>query len=243
LIIIDALHRASAKSVTAVMPYYGYGRQDRKAEPRVPITAKLIANLITASGANRVVALDMHAGQLQGFFDIPVDNLYATPVFLEYLKGRNFTARAGRTCVVSPDAGGVERARAFGKKLRASLVIVDKRRPVPNKSSVMHVIGDVKNKTTLVLDDIVDTAGTLLKVSAALKKAGAGEVIALATHGILSGNAVENIDRSEISRLVITDSIPLSKKSKKIIVLPVAGLLGRAIRRINDCESVSELFV
>jgi len=243
LIIIDALSRASAQRVTAVLPYYGYGRQDRKAEPRVPISAKLIANLITASGAKRVLSMDLHAGQIQGFFDIPVDHLYAMPVFLKYFKAEKFKKNLKDLCIVSPDAGGVERARAFAKRLQASLVIVDKRRPAPNQATIMHVIGDVKNKTAVILDDIVDTGGTLIKVASALKKEGAQKVLAACSHGVLSGNAIEKIENSEIEQLIITNSIPLKEKSKKVCVLSVAELLAEAIKRIHNDESVSELFV
>jgi len=243
LIIIDALSRASAQRVTAVLPYYGYGRQDRKAEPRVPISAKLIANLITASGAKRVLSMDLHAGQIQGFFDIPVDHLYAMPVFLRYFKTEKFKKNLKGLCVVAPDAGGVERARAFAKRLQASLVIVDKRRPAPNQASVMHIIGDVKNKTAIILDDIVDTGGTLIKVASALKKEGAQKVLAACSHGVLSGDAIEKIENSEIEQLIITDSIPLKRDSKKIKVLSVSELLAEAIKRIHNDQSVSELFV
>jgi ribose-phosphate pyrophosphokinase len=239
LILADALRRSSAKRITAVIPYYGYGRQDRKAEPRVPITAKLVANLIVASGVTRVLAMDLHAGQIQGFFDIPVDHLYGMPVFLKYLKDKNMKDMV----VVSPDAGGVERARAFAKHLNADLAIVDKRRPRPNEASIMNIIGDVKGKAAIILDDLVDTAGTLTKVAAAIKEKGASEVIAAASHGVLSGNALQRIEESPIKELIITDSIPLVKQTGKIQVLTIAPLLAEAIKRIYNDESVSALFV
>jgi ribose-phosphate pyrophosphokinase len=240
LIISDALRRASARRITAVIPYYGYGRQDRKAEPRVPITAKLVANLIVASGVTRVLAMDLHAGQIQGFFDIPVDHLYGTPVFLEYLRGKNIKDMV----VVSPDAGGVERARAFAKHLNADLAIVDKRRPRPNEAAIMNLIGDVKDKTAIILDDLVDTAGTLTKVAVAVKEKGATHVLAAASHGVLSGGAIQRINESPLEELIITDSIPLNgKQSDKIKVLTIAPLLAEAIKRIYNDESVSALFV
>jgi ribose-phosphate pyrophosphokinase len=240
LIIADALRRASARRVTAVMPYYGYGRQDRKAEPRVPITAKLVANLIVAAGVNRVLSMDLHAGQIQGFFDIPVDHLYGTPVFLDYFKKKKFHDLV----IVSPDAGGVERARAFAKHLEADLAIVDKRRPRPNEAAIMNIIGEVKGKTAIILDDLVDTAGTLTKVADAIKGKGAIRVLAACSHGVLSGEANQRIDASCLEELIITDSIPRSGvHSKKIVVLPIAALLSEAIRRIHNDESISALFV
>jgi ribose-phosphate pyrophosphokinase len=241
LILSDALRRASARRITAVVPYYGYARQDRKAEPRVPITSKLVANLLVASGVNRVLSMDLHAGQIQGFFDIPVDHLYGTPVFLNYFRKRNYSDLV----VVSPDAGGVERARAFAKHLNADLAIVDKRRPRPNEAAIMNIIGDVKDKTAILLDDLVDTAGTLTKVADAIKtKGGARKVLAAASHGVLSGAAKERIEASCLEELIITDSIPLNgKKSDKIVVLGVAPLLAEAIKRIYNDESVSALFV
>ncbi|OGS22961.1 MAG: phosphoribosylpyrophosphate synthetase [Elusimicrobia bacterium RIFOXYA2_FULL_39_19] len=242
-IITDALLRASANRITAVIPYYGYARQDRKAEPRVPITAKLVANLLTASGIDRILAMDLHAGQLQGFFDIPVDHLYATPVFLGFFKDKRFVNQNKELCIVSPDAGGVERARAFAKRLQASLVIIDKRRPAPNQSSIMNIIGDVKNKTTVLLDDLIDTGGSLINAATALKAQGAYKVFAACSHGVLSGNAIERIEDSVIERLLVTDSIPLKRPSKKIIVLSVGTLLADAIKRIHNEESVSNLFV
>lgn len=240
LIIADALRRASARRITAVVPYYGYGRQDRKAEPRVPISAKLVANLIVASGVHRMLAMDLHAGQIQGFFDIPVDHLYGTPVFLKYFRDKKFEDLV----VVSPDAGGVERARAFAKHLNADLAIVDKRRPRPNEAAIMNIIGEVKGKTAIILDDLVDTAGTLTKVAAAIKGKGATRVLASCSHGVLSGAAIQRIEESPIEELIITDSIPLDgKKSDKIKVLGIAPLLAEAIKRIYNDESVSALFV
>ena len=239
LIIADALRRASAKRITAVIPYYGYGRQDRKAEPRVPISAKLVANLIVASGVTRVLSMDLHAGQIQGFFDIPVDHLYGTPVFLKYLKEKKLKDMV----VVSPDAGGVERARAFAKHLNSDLAIVDKRRPRPNEAAIMNLIGDVKGKSAIILDDLVDTAGTLAKVANALKDKGASQVIAAASHGVLSGDALKKIDESALKELIITDSIPPRGKSAKLKVLTIAPLLAEAIKRIYNDESVSALFV
>jgi ribose-phosphate pyrophosphokinase len=240
LIIADALRRASARRITAVVPYYGYGRQDRKAEPRVPISAKLVANLIVASGVHRMLAMDLHAGQIQGFFDIPVDHLYGTPVFLKYFREKKLKDMV----VVSPDAGGVERARAFAKHLEADLAIVDKRRPRPNEAAIMNIIGEVKGKTAILLDDLVDTAGTLTKVAAAIKEKGAVHVLAACSHGVLSGAAIQRIQESPIEELIITDSIPMNgKKSDKIKVLGIAPLLAEAIKRIYNDESVSALFV
>lgn len=241
LIMLDALLRASARRITVVLPYYGYARQDRKVEPRVPISAKLVAKLITVAGANRILALDLHAGQIQGFFDIPVDNLFAQPVLLKYFQSRKLKD----PIVVAPDTGGVERARAFAKRLDAGLAIIDKRRPRPNEAAVMHVIGEVKGKETIILDDMVDTGGTLLRVVEALEREGAKKVSAACSHGVLSGNAIRLIGSSNLEELVITDSIPLNKekKIKKIRVLPIAKLLGEAILRIHNEESVSALFV
>lgn len=243
LIMIDALKRASAYRITAVVPYFGYARQDRKVQSRAPITAKLIADIITAAGAQRVLTIDLHAGQIQGFFDIPVDHLYATPVILDYIKNLNFKDLV----VVSPDAGGVERARAFAKRLKASLAIVDKRRDGPNVSEVMNIIGDVENKNALLLDDMIDTAGTITQAADAIKKKGAMKVIVGCTHGIFSGNAIKRINDSAIEEVILTDSVPLNDKykecKKKMTVLSVAPLLGEAIKRIHTEESVSSLFV
>jgi ribose-phosphate pyrophosphokinase len=241
LIIADALKRASAKSITAVMPYYGYGRQDRKAEPRVPITARLVANLLAASGITRVLTMDLHAGQIQGFFNIPVDHLYGVPVILNYFEGKKLSD----VVIVSPDAGGVERARTFAKHFNADLAIIDKRRPRPNEASVMNIIGDVKDKTCIILDDLVDTAGTLTKVAAAIKEKGAARVFATASHGVLSGSAKQKIYESCIEELVITDSIPLKQEgnNEKIVVLSIASMLAEAIMRISKDESISALFI
>jgi ribose-phosphate pyrophosphokinase len=242
LIIMDALRRASARRITAVMPYYGYARQDRKVAPRVPITAKLVADLITAAGARRVLTMDLHAGQIQGFFNIPVDNLYAAPVLLNYIK-ENFQ---NNLVIVSPDVGGVERARAFAKRLNAQIAIIDKRRDRPNSSEVMHIVGNVKGCTVVLLDDMVDTAGTLAKAAAALADQGAAKIYACATHPVLSGPALDSIMKSPMDQLVVTDTIPLRDKAQdcpKIKVLSVAPLFGEAIRRIHDEDSVSSLFV
>ncbi len=243
LIMIDALRRASARRITAVMPYYGYARQDRKVIPRTPITAKLVANLITVAGARRVLTIDLHAGQIQGFFDIPVDHLYAAPVLIQYLKEE---FRGKELVIVSPDAGGVERARAYAKRLEAGLAIIDKRRLRPNESEVMNVVGEVKGKIAIILDDMIDTAGTMCKAAEALDARGAKEVHGMATHPVLSGPALERIKKSPMKSVVVTDTIPLreeAKKIKKIKVLSVANLLGEAIRRIHNDDSVSSLFV
>lgn len=243
LIMTDALKRASAATITAVIPYYGYARQDRKVAPRTPISSKLVADLITTAGADRVVTIDLHAGQIQGFFNIPVDNLYAAPVILEHLKGR---FPENNIVMVSPDAGGTERARAFAKRLGCTLAIIDKRRTGPNVAEVMHLIGDVKDKTAIILDDMIDTAGTLTQAANALKEHGARSIYACATHGVLSGPAIDRINDSAIEEVVVTDTIPLGDKvhkTAKIKVLSVAELLAEAIRRIHEDESVSSLFV
>jgi len=243
LIMMDALKRASALTITAVMPYYGYARQDRKAAPRTPISAKLVADLLTTAGADRVVTIDLHAGQIQGFFNIPVDNLYAAPVILNYLKKR-FEGQP--LVMVSPDAGGTERARAFAKRLGCTLAVIDKRRTSPNVAEVMHLIGDVKDKIAILLDDMVDTAGTLTHAAKALKDNGATAVYACATHGVLSGPAIDRLNDSAIEELVLTDTIPLGEKgakTSKIRTLSVADLLAESIKRIHSDESVSSLFV
>ena len=243
LIMMDALKRASANSISAVIPYYGYARQDRKVNPRVPITSKLVADLITVAGADRVLTVDLHAGQIQGFFDIPVDNLFATPVLLDELRQR---FRGDDLVVVSPDAGGVERARAFAKRLDASLAIIDKRREKANVSEVMHIIGDVEGLDAILLDDMVDTAGTLTNAARALKANGSRAVYAACTHAVLSGPAVARIVDSPLEELITTDSIPLgteAAQSGKIRPLSVAPLLAKAIRRVTECGSVSSLFV
>ncbi len=241
LVLMDALKRSSANRVTAVIPYYGYARQDRKVLPRAPITAKLVADLLTAAGVSRVLTMDLHAGQIQGFFNIPVDHLYAAPVMLEYIKA-NWD---NDIVIVSPDAGGVERARAFAKRLNATLAIIDKRRTGPNDSRVMNIIGDVEEKTAVLLDDMVDTAGTMVQGADALRESGAKRVFACATHPVLSGPAIERLEKSVIEQLVVTNTIPLGKKAActKIRVLSVAGLLGEAIKRIHFNDSVSSLFV
>jgi ribose-phosphate pyrophosphokinase len=242
LIIMDALKRASAKRITAVVPYYGYGRQDRKVKPRVPITAKLVADLITVAGANRVVSIDLHAGQIQGYFNIPVDNIFAAPILLEYIQ-TNFQ---NDLVIVSPDAGGVERARAFAKRLNASLAIIDKRREAPNVAEAMNIIGEVEGKTAVILDDMVDTAGTLTQAAMALNTRGTTGIHACCTHAVLSGPAIERIEESAIDSLFITNTIPLNDKAKncqKITVLSVAELLGETIKRIYNSHSVSTLFV
>jgi len=239
LILMDALRRASAGRITAVVPYYGYARADRKPAPRVAITAKLVANLITEAGANRVITIDLHAAQIQGFFDIPLDHLYARPVILDYIKGRNFE----NMVVVSPDVGSVERARSFAKRLDMGLVIIDKRRPRPNEAVVYNIIGDVKGKTCFIFDDLVDTAGTLTQVANSIKEQGAAKIIAAATHGVLSRDAIERIDKSPIEELILTDTIPVNaSKSAKIKVVSVAALLAEAIKRNHMGESISELF-
>lgn len=241
LIMLDAFKRASASSVTAVIPYYGYARQDRKVAPRTPISAKLVADLITVAGAKRAVCVDLHAGQIQGFFNIPVDHLYATPVLLNYIR-ENFQ---NDVVVVSPDAGGVERARAFAKRLGATLAIVDKRRPSPNVSEVMNIIGDVEGKTAVLLDDMIDTAGTITQAATAIHEKGAKQVYACATHAVLSGPAIKRINESPIKELVVTNTIPRSEgsDSPKIKRLSIGPLLGEAIKRIHLGESVSSLFV
>lgn len=242
LLMIDALKRASAGRITAVIPYYGYARQDRKVQPRVPISSKLVADLITAAGANRVLAVDLHAGQIQGFFNIPVDHLYASPVLLDYIRRRDFKDLV----IVSPDAGGVERARAFAKRLQCALAIIDKRRETANVSQVMNVIGEVKGRDTLILDDMIDTAGTTTQAASALKENGARRVFAACTHAVLSGPAVDRINSSVIEELIVTDTIPLNSKKekcKKLTVLSIAPLLGEAIKRIHEESSISSLFV
>jgi ribose-phosphate pyrophosphokinase len=242
LIMIDALKRASATRITAVLPYYGYSRQDRKVQPRVPITSKLVADLITTAGANRVLTVDLHAGQIQGFFNIPVDNLFAAPVLLEYIRSKTFN----NLTVVSPDAGGVERARAFAKRLNAALAIIDKRRDKPNEAQVMHIIGDVKGHDCLLLDDMVDTAGTLTEGAAALRANGAGTIYAACSHAVLSGPAIKRINESSLDELITTNTIALDSKQlecKKLKVLSVAQLLADAITRIHEETSLSSLFV
>ena len=243
LIMIDALKRASAGSIVAIIPYFGYARQDRKAKPRTPITAKLVANLISSAGADRVLAMDLHAGQIQGFFDIPFDHLFSMPVFIDELKTLGYNRD---TVVVSPDAGGVERARAYSKRLRASVAMIDKRRSGPNVSEVMHIVGDVKNKKCVIVDDIIDTAGTLTNAALAIMGAGAESVAACATHGVFSGNAIERIAESPLSDVLVSNTVPLSpagQQCQKIRVRSVSRLLGEAVKRIHHGDSISSLFI
>jgi ribose-phosphate pyrophosphokinase len=243
LLMLDAFKRASAKRITAVIPYYGYARQDRKVVPRVPISAKLVADLLTTAGASRILTLDLHSGQIQGFFNIPVDNLYATPVLLQYLK-RHLNRE--EVTLVSPDAGGVERARDFAARLNASLAIIDKRRVGPNVVAEMNIIGEVKGKVAIVVDDMVDTAGTLTMAAAALSREGAKRIIGCCTHAVLSGSAIEKIERSPLQELVVTNSVPLRPEAErcgKIKALSVAPLIAEAIRRTHQERSISSLFV
>jgi ribose-phosphate pyrophosphokinase len=241
LIMVDAFKRASAERITAVIPYYGYARQDRKDKPRVPITARLVADLLETAGVNRVLTMDLHAHQIQGFFSIPVDNLFAAPVLCEYIQNLNIDDLV----IVSPDAGGVERARMFAKRLNANLAIIDKRRPAPNVSELMNIIGDVEGRATIVVDDIVDTAGTLTQTGVALKGKGARRILAACTHPVLSGKAVERIESSPYEELIVTDTIQMpeeKRKCKKFTILSVANLFGEAIKRIHESSSVSSLF-
>ena len=242
LICIDALKRSSAKNITAVIPYFGYARQDRKVVPRTSISAKLVSNLITKAGADRVVTVDLHAGQIQGFFDIPVDNLYATPIFYRHIKKR---LKLNNIVCVSPDAGGISRTRGLSKLLDVGLAIVDKRRPAPGKSEVMNIIGNVKNKVCIIVDDIIDSGGTIVNAAKMLKSKGAKEIHVYITHGVLSGDAVKRIKNSPIKNLVITDTIDNSKKingAKNIEILSISNLLGEALKRISNSTSVSDLF-
>ena len=242
LLCIDALRRSSAKNITAVIPYYGYARQDRKVAPRTSISAKVVANLISNAGASRVVTVDLHAGQIQGFFDIPVDNLFATPIFARHARKK---IKSKKIVCVAPDVGGTERARALGKLLGVGLAIVDKRRPKPGQSKVMNVIGEVKDQTCIIVDDIIDSGGTIVNAAKALKERGAKEVYVYITHGVLSGDAVKKIKSSVIKNLVITDTIDNGQKTKNvknIEVLPISGLMGEAIKRISNSTSVSDLF-
>jgi len=242
LIMVDALKRASAARITAVIPYFGYARQDRKVAPRTPITSKLVADLITTAGVHRVLCVDLHAGQIQGFFNIPVDHLYAAPVILDDIRHH----LRGRLVVVSPDAGGTERARAFAKRLDAGLAIIDKRRSGPNVSEVMHIIGEVEGETCVIVDDMIDTAGTLCQAATALKARGAGDIYATATHAVLSGPALERISQSCLKEVLVTNTIPVGEKLKacpQLRQLSVASLLAEAIRRIHGEESVSSLFI
>ena len=242
LLVIDALRRSSAKNITAVIPYYGYARQDRKVAPRTSISAKVVANLLTNAGASRVVTVDLHAGQIQGFFDMPVDNLFTTPLFAKYIK-KKFKNK--KLICVSPDVGGVQRTRGLATRIKADLAIIDKRRPRPGQSKVMNIIGNVKGKTCVIVDDIIDSGGTIVNAVEALKKEGAVEVYVFITHAVLSGEAVEKIKKSKIKKLIITDSIDNSKKIKnnnKIEVLSISSLMAEAIKRISNSNSVSDLF-
>jgi len=242
LVMIDAFRRSSAARITAVIPYYGYARQDRKDKPRVPISAKLVANILSAAGTNRVLTMDLHKAQIQGFFDIPVDHLFAAPVIIDYLSRLDHP----KVTLVSPDAGGAERARAYAKRLGAELAIIDKRRTDDGTAEVMNVIGDVEGRTCILQDDIIDTAGTITKGASALKENGAERVFACAVHGVLSGPAIDRIQKSPIDQLIVTNTIPLSSTAaacKKIVVLSVARLLGQAIKSIHEETSVSSLFV
>ena len=242
LLVIDALKRSSAKNVTAVIPYYGYARQDRKVAPRTSISAKVVANLITNAGASRVVTVDLHAGQIQGFFDMPVDNLFTTPLFAKYIK-KKLTNK--KLICVSPDVGGVQRTRGLATRIKADLAIIDKRRSAPGKSQVMNIIGDVRNKTCIIVDDIIDSGGTIINAVEALKKSGANEVYVFITHAVLSGDAVKKIKNSKIKKLIITDTIDNSQKIKnnnKIEVLSISSLMSEAIKRIANSNSVSDLF-
>jgi len=244
LVIIDTLKRASADRITAVIPYYGYARQDRKVQPRTPITSKLVADLLTAAGAHRVLAVDLHAGQIQGFFNIPVDHLFATPIFMDWLMKEQKSP--DDLIIVTPDAGGTERARAYAKRLNVDLAVIDKRRTGPNQSEVMNLIGDVSGKNVIIVDDIVDTAGTLAQAARAIMDNKAKSVMAISTHAVLSGPAIRRINESPIASMVVSDTIPLGEKlvqCPKIKVLSVAKLLGEAMRRIHTGESVSSLFV
>jgi ribose-phosphate pyrophosphokinase len=242
MIMIDAFKRSSASRITAVVPYYGYARQDRKDKPRVPISAKLVANVLSAAGTNRVLTMDLHKAQIQGFFDIPVDHLFAAPVIIDYLARLDYP----KLTMVSPDAGGAERARAYAKRLDAELAVIDKRRSDDGTAEVMNVIGDVEGRTCILQDDIIDTAGTITKGASALKAKGAARIIACAVHGVLSGPAIERIEKSPIDKLIVTNTIPLSPAGaacSKVVVLSVARLLGQAIKSIHEETSVSSLFV
>jgi len=242
LICIDALRRSSAKNITAVIPYFGYARQDRKVVPRTAIAAKLVSNLITNAGANRVLTLDLHAGQIQGFFDIPVDNLFATPIFARHIK-KNI--KTNDLICIAPDVGGVERTRALSRRINVGIAIIDKRRPTPGKSEVMNIVGNVKNKTCVIVDDIIDSGGTIVNAAKALKNKGAKNIYAYITHAVLSSNAVDKIKKSQVKKLVTTDSIDNSKKIKKITkieVISISSMMAEAIKRISNSTSVSSLF-
>ena len=241
LICIDALRRSSAKSITAVIPYFGYARQDRKVVPRTAISAKLVSNLITNAGANRILSVDLHAGQIQGFFDIPVDNLFATPIFARHIK----KIKLNNLVCVSPDVGGVERTRALSRRINSSIAIIDKRRPAPGKSEVMNIVGNVVNKNCVIVDDIIDSGGTIVNAAKALKDKGAKDIYVFITHAVLSGEAVDKIQKSQIKKLITTDTIDNSKKiktSKKIEVISIAPMISEAMKRISNSTSVSSLF-
>ena len=242
LICIDALRRSSAKNITAVIPYFGYARQDRKVVPRTAISAKLVSNLITNAGANRILSVDLHAGQIQGFFDIPVDNLFSTPIFAKHIKRK---LSINNLICVAPDVGGVERARSLGRRINASIAIVDKRRPAPGKSEVMNIVGNIKNKNCIIVDDIIDTGGTIVNAAKALKDKDAKDIYVYITHAVLSGQAVEKIEKSQIKKLITTDTIDNSKKirgSKKIEIISMAPIISEAMKRIANSTSVSSLF-
>ena len=242
LICIDALRRSSAKNITAVIPYFGYARQDRKVVPRTAISAKLVSNLITNAGANRILSVDLHAGQIQGFFDIPVDNLFSTPIFAKHIKRK---LRINNLICVAPDVGGVERARSLGRRINVSIAIIDKRRPAPGKSEVMNIVGNIKNKNCIIVDDIIDTGGTIVNAAKALKDKDAKDIYVYITHAVLSGQAVEQIEKSQIKKLITTDTIDNSKKirgSKKIEIISMAPIISEAMKRIANSTSVSSLF-
>ena len=242
LICIDALRRSSAKNITAVIPYFGYARQDRKVVPRTAISAKLVSNLITNAGANRILSVDLHAGQIQGFFDIPVDNLFSTPIFAKHIKRK---LRINNLICVAPDVGGVERARSLGRRINVSIAIIDKRRPAPGKSEVMNIVGNIKNKNCVIVDDIIDTGGTIVNAAKALKNKDAKDIYVYITHAVLSGQAVEQIEKSQIKKLITTDTIDNSKKirgSKKIEIISMAPIISEAMKRIANSTSVSSLF-
>ena len=240
LLIIDALKRASARRITAVIPYYGYARQDRKTEPRVPISAKVVANLLTVAGTSRVLVIDLHVGQIQGFFDIPVDHLFAAPLMIDYIKNK----RLSNLTIVSPDPGGVERARAFAKRLNAKLAIIDKRRPERNVAELMHIVGDIEGKNVVIVDDMIDTGGTIIQAAEAIKKDGARDVYVCSTHGVFSKDALAKLGKSVFKEIVVTNTIPQKEdKYDKVKVLSIAPLLGEAIKRIHNETSVSSLFV
>ena len=242
LICVDALRRSSAKNITAVIPYFGYARQDRKVVPRTAISAKLVSNLITNAGANRILSVDLHAGQIQGFFDIPVDNLFSTPIFAKHIKRK---LSINNVICVAPDVGGVERARSLGRRINVSIAIIDKRRPAPGKSEVMNIVGNIKNKNCVIVDDIIDTGGTVVNAAKALKDKDAKDIYVYITHAVLSGQAVEEIEKSQIKKLITTDTIDNSKKirgSKKIEIISMAPIISEAMKRIANSTSVSSLF-